>query len=105
MTKAFRHGEIAFIKISDLPEGLKQEKSKVIMQGSHNNSHSFDNGKLYFKKVDTYIFGYFMAKNTILFHPDHGAGKGIKKAKLPDGIYELRKQQEFINSELKPVID
>jgi hypothetical protein len=105
MTKAFRHGEISFIKISDLPEGLKQEKSKVIMQGSHNNSHSFDNGKLYFKKVYAYVFGYFIAKNTTLFHPDHGKGKGLKKSKLPNGIYELRKQQEFTPAGLVPIKD
>lgn len=104
-TKAYRHGEIAFCPIKRLPGGLKQEISKIIVQGSHGNSHKYDNGKLYLKNVNSYIFGYFIAKNTTLFHPDHGEGEKIKEVKLPDGIYEIRKQQEFINSELKPVID
>lgn len=104
--KAIRHGEICFLKIEELPKGLEISKQKEIVKGSHSNSHSYDNGELYLKNVDQYIFGYFVAKDTTLFHPDHGTGKGnIKKASLQDGIYQLRKQQEFINSELKPVVD
>jgi hypothetical protein len=107
-TQAYRHGEIGFIKIDSLPENLTKSDSKVIMQGSHGNSHSFDNGEIFFKNVDQYIFGYFVAKNTTLYHNDHGKEvvKGKPRtAKLPNGIYELRKQNEVINNELKPVID
>lgn len=102
MTKAVRHGEICFVKISKLPKGLKLSDSKVLIQGSHGNSHSFDNGKLYFQKVDEYVFGYFVAKGTTLLHAEHGKnGKG----KLPDGIYELRRQIECTPQGLIPVKD
>ena len=103
-----RHGEIGLRLIEKLPEGLTPSESKCIMAGSHGNSHTFDNGKLFLKKVDEFVFGYFVAENTKLFHPDHGEkikGSTFRQASLPDGIYELRKQQEFINNELKPVID
>jgi len=102
----FRHGEIAFMKINELPEGLQKSDSKIIMKGSHGNDHSFDNGVLYPKPDSTYIFGFFEAKNTTLYHSEHGIGDGkLKTAKLPDGFYELRKQNEFINNELKQIID
>ena len=104
--QVYRHGEISFVKIGTLPSDLTKSDSKEFIKGSHGNSHSFDKGELYLKNVDSYIFGYFVAKNTNLLHPEHGEGKGkLKKAELPDGIYELRKQQEFVNSEMKPVID
>lgn len=105
--KCFRHGEIGFIPIDKLPENLKETKSKVIMKGSHNNDHSFDNGKLYLKNVSQYVFGYFVSKNTTLLHYEHGKQNKSKQrtALLPNGIYELRRQVEFINSELKHVID
>lgn len=100
MTKVYRHGEIAFIKIKELPKKLTKSNSKIIVQGSHGNAHSFDNGELYFKQ-DGYIMGYFKAKNTKLFHLEHSP-KGVK---IPDGIYEIRKQQEFTPNGLIPVID
>ena len=101
-----RHGEIALIKINDLPKDLTASESKILMKGSHGNDHSFDNGIFYPKVIDTYIFGYLEAKNTTLFHSEHGEGKGkLKTVKLLDGFYELRKQNEFINNELQQIID
>lgn len=106
--KIYRHGEIGLIPISKLPNGLTLSNSKIIMQGSHGNSHLINSGELYFKQVDAFVFGYLVAKNTTLLHKEHGKkieGKEYKEAHIPDGVYELRKQNEFINSELKPVID
>jgi len=104
--KAYRHGEIAFIAIDKLPDNLKKTKQKEFLKGSHGHSHSFDNGELYLKKENEFVFGYFIAKNTTLFHKEHGEGNNnIKKAKLPNGIYELRVQNEYVNEELKQIID
>lgn len=104
--QAFRHGEIAFIKINSLPEGLNKSNQKEFLKGSHGNPHTFDNGELYLKNVDDNIFGYFVAKDTKLKHPEHGEGKGkTKEASLPNGVYELRRQTEWINSEMKQIID
>ena len=104
--KAYRHGEIAFIKCDKLPEDLEKVDIKTLSIGSHNNPHTYDNGSLYLKNEDIFVFGYFEAKNTKLYHIKHGKGKGkLKIAKLPDGIYQLRRQVEIVNSEMKPVID
>ena len=106
MIKASRHGEIAFEIIDSLPKDLEKSDSKEFLKGSHGHSHSFDNGDLYLKDEDEYIFGYFEAKDTTLFHEEHGEGTDtLKQAKLPDGIYRLRRANETINDELKLVID
>lgn len=103
---AYRHGEIAFVKIDKLPTNLTETKQKEFLKGSHGNPHTFDNGSLYLKNVDSNVFGYFVAKNTTLFHKEHGEGNDKpREAKLPNGTYELRRQVEFINDEMKQVID
>ena len=126
----YRHGEIGLSPIKKLPESLSVSESKTIMQGSHDNSHCIDKGQIYFKDVDTYTFGYLSAKDTKLKHYEHGntcsvcgfdklgnanvcpscntdfvRDKKFRLTTLPNGVYELRKQNEIINSQLKPVID
>ena len=104
--KAFRHWEIAFIKINELPNWLHKANQKEFLKGSHWNSHSFDNWELYLKDINEFVFWYFVADNTTLLHTEHWKGKWkLKEAKLLNWIYELRKQNEFINNELKQVID
>jgi hypothetical protein len=103
MKQAYRHGEIALVKVDKLPEGLKLSKSKTIMTGSHGNNHDIDKGELYFTNEGVYIFGYLVAKDTNLLHPEHKDKTG--GAKIEDGIYQLIKQQEYTPSGLIPVID
>ena len=101
MIKAYRHGEIVLEKIDKLPENLKEEKTNILVKGRTGNSHTFKGGKIYIKNVDTFIFGYFEAKNTKLYHPEHSPDG----AKLPDGYYQLRKHNEYTPEGLIPVID
>lgn len=100
--KAYRHGEIALCQIEKLPESLTPSKEKIFMVGSHGHNHSIDNGTLYFKNEDGFVFGYLEAKNTTLYHPEHGVDG---KAKIEDGFYKLVKQQEHTPDGLIPVID
>lgn len=90
-------------KVDKLPEGLTPSASKVMMTGSHGNNHAFDRGTLYFRKEGDYVFGYLDAKDTTLLHPEHQDETG--GAKIEDGIYELRKQNEFTPEGLVPVQD
>lgn len=94
-----RQGDLVLKKIKKLPTGLTETKVKVMVTGSHGHNHSFDTGKLYFTPVDTYVFGYLVAKGTSIDHPEHGG------MKLENGVYELRKQQEYTPQGLVPVID
>ena len=106
MKKAYRHGEIAFVEIDKFPDNMKVSESKEFLRGSHGNPHKYDNGEFYPKVEDDFVFGYFKAKNTTLFHVEHGKGTNkLKKAKLKNGVYQLRRQNEIVNDELKKVID
>jgi len=108
MKKAYHHGEILFLE-SEKPKDLPvKSESNVIIKGHTGNSHSFKNGIFYSIKKDEYIIGYFEAKETILLHIEHGEVKNedkLMEAKLPDGFYEVRIASEYINGELKQIID
>jgi hypothetical protein len=95
------HGEIAFALIDELPKGLVETKTDVFAKGNTGNSHTFKGGKIYLKNEGQYVTGYFHAKNTKLYHPEHSP----KGCVLPDGFYEIRRQSEFINGEMRVVVD
>ena len=99
--KCFRHGEIAFIEIESLPIGVEESKTNVFAKGNTGNSHTFRGGSIYPKVDGQFIIGYFKSENTKLFHDEHSP-KGVS---LPDGFYEIRKASEWVNGELKVVID
>lgn len=103
----YRHGDLCLFGIKKLPKGLSKSKTNILLVGNTGNNHSFDNGIFYEKKEGEYILGYFVAKNTILRHLDHGDTKNgnVLEAKIEDGIYEVRGQVEKSHEGLKPVID
>ena len=106
--KKYRHGDLALIAIKELPKDLKPAKTKILMVGSGGNNHSIDNGIVYLKNENDFIFGYLVAKNTKLYHIEHGKsikGKKLKEVKIEDGIYQLRRQQEQTHSGMRPVVD
>ena len=108
MSKVYRHGDLALVKIEKLPSGLTAESSNVLMEGSHGNPHKVENGVVYRKNVDQFVFGYLVAKKgCTLLHVDHGDKKrgSVKTASLPEGVYELRRQVEKTHTGMKPVID
>lgn len=107
MMKNYRHGDLCFIGIKRIPEGLEKSDTKILMTGSNGNDHSFDNGEFYPKRENNFVFGYLAADNTTLSHPDHGkdAVNGIKYAKISDGIYQLRNQVEDTHSDMVQVAD
>ena len=100
--KNYRHGEVALIQIDKLPDNLEKSKSKVFMVGSHGHNHSIDRGEIYLKQ-DGFTFGYLIAKNTSLLHPEHSPKTG--DAKIEDGIYQMVKQLEYTPDGLVPIID
>ena len=98
-TTLIRQGDLVLKKVKKLPAGLKETKTKVLVTGSHGHDHTISQGKVYLQKVDTHVFGYLVAKNTVIDHPEHGG------MKLENGVYELRKQHEYTPAGLVPVID
>ena len=100
--KAYRHGDICLLKISKKPTGLKKSNTKTLLAvGSGGNPHTFDNGVFYPVKDKEFVIGYLQAKNTKLFHSEHSPRGG----KIEDGLYEVRRQQEFTHKGMVAVID
>jgi hypothetical protein len=104
--RGHRHGDIAFFEIAKLPDGLTKSKTDVLLQeGSGGNPHSFKGGTFY-PKTDGQTIGYFEARKTTLYHVDHGVKKASsREAKLPDGLYEVRRQVEKTHEGMKVVVD
>lgn len=99
--KAYRHGELAFVKTDSVPT-LIETKSNVFAKGSEGNSHSFKGGKMYLlEKPKNYLIGYFTAKSTKLYHPQHSPNGAV----LPDGNYQILTAIEHTPAGLKVVID
>lgn len=101
MKKIYSHGEISFVTIDKLPEGLEEAKTNVFAKGKTGNSHTFEGGKIYLKNEGQFVVGYFEAIGTKLYHPEHSQ----KGAELPDGVYQIKRQNEFTPEGLVPVID
>ena len=98
-----RQGDLAFIKIAKLPMGLKAVKTNVLLQnGSGGNPHTFKGGIFYPKIDGQFIIGYLKAKNTKLYHSEHGNKNGEK---LLVGVWEVRRQSEDTIQGLKVVVD
>src|SRR3990167_8048095 len=95
----YRHGDLALELLDKLPEGLTKIDTKVLMTGSQDNPHSINQGEVYFKNENEFIFGYLVAKDTVLYHKEHGEGEA-KEAKIEDGIYCLRKQNEILHDSM-----
>ena len=105
MVKMYRHGDMALEMIDKFPDGLKRQNTKVLMKGSHGHDHSFVNGNFYPKEEGTFVIGYFKAfDGCVLTHSEHGEGKN-KTAKIPNGFYRVRKQNEIVADELRRVVD
>ena len=53
----YRHGDLALVGIEELPKGLKEAKTDVIMKGSGGNEHTFSKGRLYLKSGGVFVIG------------------------------------------------
>lgn len=102
MQKAYRHGEILLLEVDEIPKEAQKSTSKEFAKGNTGNSHTIDNGELYFTE-DLIKYGYIKAENTSLLHSEHSPKVG--DAKIPDGNYQLIRQQEHTPAGLIPVID
>lgn len=105
--RAYRHGDMALVKIDELPDGLEVSDSKILLTGRTSTHEVNENGIFYPHEADEFIVGYLVAKKGCqLLHPEHGEGSGPKrKASIESGIYEIRRQQEHTPDGMRPVLD
>jgi len=103
---SYRHGDLVLVEVEKLPKDLEPTNTDVILEGK-TNTHRIVKGKIYFKEVDMFVFGYLEAfQGAYLTHPEHGEGKSkVLKAPIEPGFYELRRQQEETHEGMKQVED
>src|SRR3990167_9914295 len=100
-TKLYRHGEIIFERVKSAPlKGMKPATTNVLATGKHGHAHTFKGGEMFLKDVDQFVFGYFKAKDTKLFHAEHSPDGAV----LPDGVYILRRQSEYTPEGMKIIV-
>ena len=108
-THNVRHGDIGLFGIDTVPSGLEASSDGILFSaGSGGHTHSFQGGTFYPKVDGDFVIGYLVAKDTTLFHPEHGiedAENGLKKCSIPDGVYEVRRQVEDTPEGFKQVLD
>ncbi len=101
--QAVRQGDILYLAIDKLPQGLSETKTDTILQnGSGGNPHTFKGGKFYAKVEGDFVIGYLKAKDTRIMHVEHGPKIGFS---LPDGYYQVLRQSEETINGLKQVQD
>jgi hypothetical protein len=103
-----RHGDLVFVPIAKIPRGLKKDTTGILLQtGSSGHPHSYKAGTFYPRVEGDYNLGYLNAKNTKLYHFEHGDTDvgGLREAELPDDKYEVRRQVEQTQDGMRPVMD
>lgn len=100
--ETIRQGDILLVKIDKLPDGLEPSDIKTFLEnGSGGNPHSFEGGVFYPKNEDDFILGYFESKNTKIYHAEHSPNWDS----IPDGVWQVRRQNEETIEGLKAVVD
>lgn len=101
LKNSWRQGDICGLPVDNLPEGLEQSKTNVLLQeGSGGNPHTFKGGQFYPLAKDN-VLGYLVADKTKIFHVEHNPKGDL----IQDGVYQIIRQNEDTHEGLKPVID
>lgn len=110
MKKAIRHWDIAIVQCDSLPSWLKKHISNIFLEWK-NNDHSIDQWEIYIThnpnslSENRFLYGYIVAKDTTLIHNEHWIWETNKKAKIPDGIWEIYKQKEYKSNGFRIIQD
>lgn len=103
-----RHGDMALIRVTELPTGLTPSTANILLTGSGGNPHTFAGGNFY-PHQDGQIVGYLVADDgCTLYHPDHGKvikGKALREASVPADIYAVHRQVEDTHEGMRVVED
>ncbi|MEK6647577.1 MAG: hypothetical protein AABY84_12980 [Candidatus Firestonebacteria bacterium] len=94
-----RQGDILFVKIDKIKEGLVKKSDNVIAEGEAiGHKHMLMNGVLYLDEKGD-IFAKVENDEAIVVHEEH------KQIALPRGDYRIIKQREYLPESPRPVAD
>jgi hypothetical protein len=93
-----RQGDVLFTAIEALPEGLKERKGKVIIEGeATGHHHSLVAGRV-LEDAQGYLF-LEVLRATQVVHQEHNA------INLKPGYYQVTRQREYTPEAIRMVID
>lgn len=93
-----RQGDVLFTKIEALPEGLKQRKSQIIVEGeATGHHHSLVAGRV-LEDAQGYLF-LEVLKATQIVHQEH------QPIGLEPGFYRVTRQREYTPEAIRVVMD
>lgn len=105
-------GELLFIKIDKLPENLteiKPEDNNYIVGHSETGHHhvvKYENNIKYYQAANDNNIAYLVVDNTKGVKVEHQRSFDTHKSlELVPGVYQIRKQQEFVDDLWQFVLD
>lgn len=94
-----RQGDLLFIKINELPKGLKKIRGNVIVRGeATGHTHQLGGGDIFSDNKG--LLYLVVLKKGLITHQEH------KPIKLSKGLYKVQRQREYTNKDaVKVVVD
>ena len=93
-----RQGDVMAIKIEKLPRGLKKSKDNILVHSDATlHDHTLVKGTVYVDKNDK-MYADVPVETQIVHTADHDP------VDLPKGVYEIRRQVEFLMENMTKVV-
>src|SRR5438270_725432 len=93
-----RQGDIFFQKITDKPEGLKLQKSNILVYGEvTGHAHRLKEGQVFTNDAGQMIL--ILKKATQVLHEEHAV------VNLDKGLWAVVRQREYTPEEIRTVVD
>jgi len=95
----YRQGDVLFIQIDSIPEDAKPQISNIVVEGeTTGHAHRLQGGQIMITATAMYIACHLQASHIV--HEEH------RTITLPPGVYEVRRQREYVSPELtRQVLD
>jgi hypothetical protein len=101
MSKMVRQGDVLFVPIERLPEGIKLEQTKTVAYGEQTGHHHTlveVDGKARVFSLENNLFTK-VEGDVVITHQEH------QELPIAPGLYEIRIQQEYTPEEVRRVLD
>lgn len=93
----YRQGDILIVKATKLPEKITPRKSRVILEGEvTGHKHQLEGGLIFDSPQGVFLS---LESPTNLNHEEHDT------ITLPEGLYQVIRQREYDENEIRQVAD
>lgn len=108
--KFMRHGDVVLIEVDSIPQGLKEDKEKILALGEATGHHHkfVGEGAVVMKGFDDQIYVDVQSDVAKIVHQEHGDDVGdptYRFKDVPKGTYEVRIKREYRHGDETKVLD